>query len=93
MACRRFITGLPCHAEVDNFHLPTPRVPEMGIAVVTTPKQSERSVKFYTALRELQLISQSVGMRHSKNTASVCEQLNGFRLYFLTFCWLIRRYT
>lgn len=61
-----FIAVLPCHTEVDDFHLPTLRVPERKIAVVKSPKRSERSVKFYTSLRKLQIISQLVGMCHKK---------------------------
>lgn len=82
----RFIIGLPSDTEVDNFHLPTPRVPEIGIAVVKSLQRPERSINFYTPLRELQIISLSVGLCHRKNTASVFVQLNGLKLYFLIFC-------
>lgn len=72
MTSRRFITVLPCHTKVDDFHLPTPRVPGMGITVVKSPKRSERSVKFYTSLRKLQIIYQLVGMCHKKTLQTLC---------------------
>lgn len=83
LIARRFITDLPCHIEVDNFHLATPRVPEMGMAVVkSSPKVWKVSKIFHFKRTETHFSiewhmtrkkqNNKTKEKKKKQTASVC---------------------